>query len=303
MIVEIYEPACVSTDDVDSSGAAVAFETTGEGGDGPRVSCLMVTKGDPGFVQCAVESFMRQSYPDKELIVVCDRSARELEQCLASIEPGHVRVVRATRKKCFLQFASCLCKVVALGRYGSALRLLKGLVANRWPLGFLRNLAVSEASGDLVCQWDDDDLYHKERISVQVAALLESGAAAVMLKRWLVWVPAREMLVVSVPRIWEGSMLAWKKLLPRYRPVARAEDTALVNKLCRRHRVGLLDMPELYCYTVHGANTWGVDHFDGILKACKPHSEGYMDGLRKLKGKLPFERHPHFRREAADLSD
>lgn len=303
MIVEIYEPACASTDDVESASHAVSFEATGEGDDCPRVSCLMVTKGEPGFVLSAAENFIRQTYPNKELVVVSDRNFPELEDCLASLGSGDVRLVRATRQRCFLRFASSLFRVVALGRYGSAVRLLKGVAKNRWPLGFLRNLAVSEASGDLVCQWDDDDLYHHERISVQVAALVKSGAAAIMLKRWLIWVPAREILVLSGPRIWEGSMLAWKKLLPRYRPVARAEDTALVNKLCRRHRVGLLDMPELYCYSVHGANTWGADHFDGILKACKPHSESYLDGLRELNGKLPFDRHPHFREGVADLSD
>ena len=35
--------------------------------------------------------------------------------------------------------------------------------AGKLPLGLLRNIAVAQAKGNIVCQWDDDDLYHRDR--------------------------------------------------------------------------------------------------------------------------------------------
>ena len=37
-------------------------------------------------------------------------------------------------------------------------------------LGAARNLTVDTARGAYVCQWDDDDLYHPERLRIQYEA-------------------------------------------------------------------------------------------------------------------------------------
>jgi hypothetical protein len=67
---------------------------------------------------------------------------------------------------------------------------------------------------------------------------------------------------VSAARYWEASILAWTDKLPPYPALRRAEDTAVVEQLVRRHRVVLLDRPELYVYTFHGGNTWNASHWD-----------------------------------------
>src|SRR5687767_2274290 len=37
----------------------------------------------------------------------------------------------------------------------------------RAPLGKLRNISIENASGELLCQWDDDDIYHPSRLLMQ----------------------------------------------------------------------------------------------------------------------------------------
>jgi glycosyltransferase involved in cell wall biosynthesis len=78
--------------------------------------------------------------------------------------------------------------VANLGR--SDIRLVP--VAEKRPLGALRNISVDRANGPLLCQWDDDDLHHETRLEYQVSELLARRAGAVYLKNtlqiyWLGW--------------------------------------------------------------------------------------------------------------------
>ncbi|MDR3522126.1 MAG: glycosyltransferase family A protein [Acidocella sp.] len=49
-------------------------------------------------------------------------------------------------------------------------------------LGQLRNIAREAASGEVTCQWDDDDLYHPLRLSTQLRALMEGAYEATVLQ-------------------------------------------------------------------------------------------------------------------------
>jgi hypothetical protein len=50
-------------------------------------------------------------------------------------------------------------------------------------------------------------------------------------------------------------MLALKSALPRFAPLAHAEDTPVVQRLLASARVANIDIPRLYTYVLHGANT------------------------------------------------
>ena len=43
--------------------------------------------------------------------------------------------------------------------------------------------------------------------------------------------------------------------LPRFAPLAHAEDTPVVQRLLASARVANIDIPRLYTYVLHGANT------------------------------------------------
>ena len=129
-------------------------------------------------------------------------------------------------------------------------------------LGELRNRSVEAAHGQFVCQWDDDDWYHPERIAKQVAHLKQHRVDGCVLGRQLMHWPARNLAVISEERNWEGTILAYKDKMPAYPALARNED-AIISKGMSLIR---LNEPWLYTYTVHAENTWSEDHFDKLFR-------------------------------------
>lgn len=197
----------------------------------PLISCLMVTRGRGFAVRFAIEAYQRQTYPNRELVVVCDHPESGLAERIAALGDPSIRYVEA----------------------GPA------------PLGSLRNASVAASRGDLLCQWDDDDLHHPRRLEWQAAALANAGTVALFLHRWLLWWPARRRLALSGWRAWEGSMLIRREALPPYPALPRGEDTRAVGELMSRNQLALLDEPLAYCYIFHGGNTFDAGHFSMLL--------------------------------------
>ena len=104
----------------------------------PLVSCLCLTyrrpRRDQFLLEEAIESFLRQSYPNKELIILNDCPG----QILSCEAPG-VRIYNAPHR----------CNSV----------------------GEKRNLAVALAQGELLAPWDDDDISLPWRLELSIARL------------------------------------------------------------------------------------------------------------------------------------
>ena len=139
------------------------------------------------------------------------------------------------------------------------------------PLGELRNLAVEHATGSYVAQWDDDDLYHPDRLSMQMDALQALSADACFLLRHTMWWTHSNRMAYARPRIWEGTMLCAKDKLPAYPEHRRGEDTVVVMELTKTARIALLDVPQLYVYICHDQNTFEVEHFEEHWEAATTH--------------------------------
>lgn len=206
----------------------------------PLVSCLMVTRGALFPARFAIAGFLAQTHVSRELVIVTDTPSPELVEHIGALEDPRIRLV----------------------------------LADPAPLGSLRNIAIVAARGELVAQWDDDDLYAPDRLAVQLAALGKSGDAAILLHRWTMWWPTRYRLALSQRRGWEGSLLGWKNRLAAYMPLQRAEDSAMIDVvLASGETIGLLDRPDLYCYVVHGRNTFDTAHFQGLFAAASQRFE------------------------------
>ena len=98
------------------------------------ISCLMVTLSTPhriDYAKRSIDAYCRQTHADRELVVVVDRAAPDGGHALSA----HIR---------------------SLGR--DDIRIAVASVPLR--LGGLRNLSIDIARGDVLCQWDDDDLSH-----------------------------------------------------------------------------------------------------------------------------------------------
>jgi hypothetical protein len=208
----------------------------------PRVSALMVTRDRADKAKLAIDCFRRQSYPNKELVILDDGGDDALAQHVAALADPDVRMLRRDDR-------------------GEA-------------LGDLRNLAVEAAAGDYVCQWDDDDLYHPLRIEVQMHHLRREGAQAAFLTRWMLWWVAARRFAVGEQRLWEGSMLCRKDRMPRYPRLGVGEDTPLTREVARTTCFVGIDQPRLYLYAVHGANTWFPGHFTHFWNRAERRFEG-----------------------------
>ena len=149
------------------------------------VSCLMVTRASrTQLAKCALACFDRQTYADRELLVVSDET---LDWPL----PEKARHV---------------------------------YLPNVQILGDLRNASIARASGEFVAQWDDDDWHHPQRLERQIAVLRDARIDGCVLSRWILAWPARGWYAISRKRVWEGSIVARRRRMPCYYAVPRSED-------------------------------------------------------------------------------
>lgn len=226
---------------------------------GPRVSCLMVTRGKPFPARFAIACFQHQTYENRELIIVVDDPACELIPYVTGLNDDRIRLV-----------------VVS---------------AEARTLGELRNISIASARGEYVCQWNDDDLYASERIQTQLAALLSTQTSACVLRRWTLWWPEAGRLAISGARPWEGSILALKRVMPPYPAMRRGEDKEMLNSLMLHERVTSLEAPNLYVYIRHAGNTFNEQHFFYIYNLSRQRwvNDAYREKLDSLAETVPVQ--------------
>lgn len=226
----------------------------------------MVTKR-PEMARCAIDCYARQDYPARELVIVCDGY------------DGYDAL-----------------QAYAADRTAGSLAAT-AVPAGSMPLGALRNLAIEMAHGEIVCQWDDDDLSHPRRLSVQVSRMLADGAEACFLTDqvqlttcdrsvyWCDWAHTR-----GWPLPWStipNTLLCRKASLGRYPergPLARrSEDTEVMRALLTRAIVSRVSgLGWLYVYVSHGANTWHESHHREIVRATGMDAPALVSRRREL---------------------
>ncbi len=230
---------------------------SGEGRDLELVSCVMVTGRRAPLAKLAIQCFRNQTWPARELVIIDDDPDDALARHVDALGDPAIRHIR----------------VPAEGR----------------PLGALRNQSLAHARGALVCQWDDDDLYDPLRIELQMRVMGITDSAACFLPRWLQWLPGLGMLAVSSRRVWEGSMLCRKEILPPYPEIRRGEDTPVAMAIVAGAQVVHLDLPRLYLYVGHERNTHAPAHHRHLMNVATARFMGPRADavLRELDRRLP----------------
>ncbi len=211
------------------------------------ISCLMITQASRlALARLAIADFAAQTHAERELIVLHDNDNAfhaELAALAAAAPSAPIRVLPQ---------------------------------APGQTIGALRNAAVVAAAGDYVCQWDDDDRYHPERLSVQWRALREADAAFAFLTDQLHWFPERAELYwddwnrEAYPlNVVQGTLLGRRERMPRYAELARGEDTDVLLKILRQgERIARVrDAGWCSVYVYHGANTFNYAHHAAISRA------------------------------------
>jgi glycosyltransferase involved in cell wall biosynthesis len=218
----------------------------------PKISCIMITNDRPLIACKAVDCYQHQTYRNRELVIIDDGSDPTLEQYVESLCDKTVRFIR-------------------LESEGKA-------------LGDLRNMAVKEASGEYVAQWDDDDLSDPYRLEIQMAAIQISNCEVCLLLSHMIWFPERQRLAVSNQRFWESSFVCLKRCVPAYPSLRKGEDTEVIENILLHHRAICIDNPRLYLYIFHGGNTFEEAHWDEYWQAASKTYEGptYQANLSEI---------------------
>lgn len=186
----------------------------------PRVSCILATRNRQLFLRQAIKYFLRQTYANKELIIVDDS----------------------------------LTSAAALVPSDAAITYIK--LDSSMSLGRKLNLAIGKASGQIIQKLDDDDYYHPDFLQTTLTALLggNPGCAIVGLDCFLVLITATGELKFSGHGWCAGGTLCFfKQLWERspFRDVPRAVDWWFL----RDHPSARINIcsPELYILVRHHA--------------------------------------------------
>lgn len=189
----------------------------------PLVTCIMpTTPARDVFAKRAVELFVAQDYPRKEIVVVGDYDG--------------------------------MWWVGGSGPY----YMSDGV--SKFSIGEKRNIACDYAQGDLIAHWDDDDWHSPRRLSTQIEAMREQGARLCGLDRLVFYNGEHAWLFQTPRKPWfAGGTLVYERSLWQEQPfleVSDGEDTAFVDAAVSRGiKVATLTDESLYVAMLHDANT------------------------------------------------
>ena len=218
----------------------------------PKISCLMVTLGNREFLKRAVKYYCNQDYMNRELIIIFDGYNKDMNE-LSDFIAGY------NRKDIYFE----------------------GFADRKYSLGELRNISRQKASGTIICQWDDDDIYHPTRLTEQYKCLIESKSKACFIGEFLQYIQEERILAHvdwtpnSVPyNNHPGTVMMYNDIDIKY-PITgskskRSEDTFLLEKLVEYgHKITtLVGKEHIFVYVFHGNNTWSKNHHVAIMRSC-----------------------------------
>ena len=197
------------------------------------VSCIMPTRNRPEFAVQAARYFIRQDWPATELVIIEDGPP-----LLADLLPDDPRIT-----------------LVSSGTSRS--------------IGKMRNHACELARGEIIAQWDDDDWCGPQRLSHQVAPIVDGRAEITALRdcilfdlnSWESWRWSAELHRQMLVRDVLGGTLVFRRQvwqrLARYPDRSLAEDAAFLDQAVRRRaRLTALAGAGLYVYIRHDGNSW-----------------------------------------------
>ena len=231
---------------VPMGGVRQAVAAPGLAGALPKISCLMVTYDRLALAKRAIRSWAAQSWPASELVIVtdgADRFRNALAAYAADLGVDGLRLVQADGRDL--------------------------------TLGKLRNLSLAEAKGDWICQWDDDDFSHPERLATQAAFMADRKAGASLFTDHLQYFEDQRTLcwtdwtgggrIEGVAGLAPGTLMMTREIgltYPEEGPNARqGEDSVLLEALSSAVELAPLSgAGHLYLYQYHGRNTFSRDH-------------------------------------------
>ena len=202
----------------------------------PLISCIMPTFKRRRFMPQAITYFCRQTYPNKELVIV-DDGPDVLDDLIPSDDRIHY------------------------------IHLDKQVT-----VGHKRNIAVQRSKGKFIAHWDDDDWYSPDRLQYQLQALETGGDQVCGFETSVFFDIFKNTYWSCSPKLHARMFFAdvngrsimyarslWEKFA-RYPDMTLAEDAHFLKNLSRRKiNIARLANNDKLIYIRHRSNTW---HFE-----------------------------------------
>jgi glycosyltransferase involved in cell wall biosynthesis len=208
------------------------------------ISCLTVTNNRYKLLLKSIDMFNKQTFEKKEMIIVYYSTDKDtIDNVVNKIKQDNIHFHIYDPK-------------------------------DNLTLGEIRNYSVEKANGDYICIWDDDDIFHPERLQAQFDNL--KGYNTCTLAREIKYEIFFDKITITPFREkgWENSLLCKKEFMTKYGKLNLGEDTEMLEKL---ENVNVIDQPHLYTYIFHGMNTISKIHFDKIgISRLRPGLEKSM---------------------------
>lgn len=199
------------------------------------ISCICITKNEPSLLTRAISCFKTQSYTNKELLVVYESDNLQIHDVMNAAE-----------------------------NRGNNIFFIELPANPKVTLGALKNKAIELCRGEYFCQWDDDDWYADDRLTIQMEAIIKNDAQVSFFGHWIFYDAIAEIAYLSFKRNWEGSIVCKKSIVTedvKYALLPKLEDTPFVNMISGMYRITQVIKPGSYIYVYHGNNTWDFLHF------------------------------------------
>ena len=166
----------------------------------PRITVVIPVYNRERFVREAIESILRQSYPDFELLVIDDGSSDGTSEVVCSYSDERVRLVRHEKNLGIPQ---------------------------------TRNDGVRHARGDYIAFLDSDDAAYPVRLERQLA-FLDSHPDYAAVGAWVSWMSADGCLISRVKR----KPVSWREIAALRLLQSGVENTASMARtsILRDHR-------------------------------------------------------------------
>ena len=197
-----------------------------------KISALLVTKNRLEFAKRAIDCYLKQTYKNKELIVVDNSSDKTQKQELKSF-------VKSLNNSSIKYFQSSLD-----------------------TLGKLRNFSIQQSTGSYLVQWDDDDIYSNNRIEIQYKKLTESKSDFCVVDKFkLLDLKENKTYIINKPL--EGSLMVKKSCMVDYpESMNKFEDTSIIHYFWLKNlQIVRISDESIYTYVYHGDNVSGEEHF------------------------------------------
>jgi glycosyltransferase involved in cell wall biosynthesis len=204
----------------------------------PLISCLCITKNKPQHLNRAIDCFLHQTYPNKELIIVFEDNDPATAEMMHKNEHENIRYFEVP-------------------------------FVPKLTMGRLRNFSIEKANGEYFCQWDDDDWYHISRLELQFNAVKKSHKPSSFLAYWLIYDMVNDHSFFSPVGPWPGTVLCKKDITGNrisYPDQIFHEDSAFMLNLIEYNAAVPIIVPNLYIYAYHGNNSFNWEHFEYMFR-------------------------------------